>query len=775
MVALRSGARVGLTLLAIASLACVGQERPLTPGTGGAASTGAGADTGPSGGGSTGTGGSAGAATGGGSATGGFGGLFGPQGGFGGAGGTAGTGTSGLGGRGGLQGGTTGGGLAGGYATCPPNTETPIAGPLIADFSTASSGGLPALTPPYRAVLIGNVQGEVKNGTWHIVGKAAANDFSTELGASIDFGCIDTSQYTGISFTIDTSASFCPGVMMHIFDWYGGSVFFDGLNAPEAKMTVKLPLDWGGQKATSKFTWLTSGDTAGCTFDWVIDDVTFYKDSGRGGSGGATGASGAGGRGGTGAMAGFSGAGGVGGTGGTGGRSDPGPVAFVSGSRLRAHVWDAGRGARKFYYWQDQGLGAPCFFKQMPDGVYRCIPWDAARQVVFLDPGCTQPVINYQTGESAPRWGRDVKLLACGVDVLDSMYVPAEPISSTPAFIYTRQNTSGCSPSPGYPGIYARATPADLSTFVSATAAHDVAVGGVSAETLTATDGTQQTIAGWDLVRDAECAPAGALFGQLFIADPGSLINDHCVPREAAIAFGGAFSDAACSNQLAGAVCPPGAVPKIILDSGVSSQTERACSVAVEAVGAAVDRNSIYWSGGSDCSATTPDPNYYFATLGAAVAANAYPSLRRVETGTGRIRVRSPAAASGPGIAVQQTFYDSTLGVDCVLTLAQNLLICFPADAQTLSYNVGLFADAACTDKLFAWDHPCGHPDPTYVLKDFNTPVRAVPYPGTSVYANGYKNITGCVPFTPPSGTTLFTAGSPVPAETFGSIVETTE
>jgi len=798
-----SGGRIRLVLLVLASFGCVGQERPLPGPTGAAGAAGTSAPgtavDGSAGSGSAGTaaGGSAGGF--GGAAVGGFGALpvsFAGFGGFAGAGAAAAAGTSGAGaglaGTGGLRGGIAGGGLAGGFATCPPNTETPIAGPLVADFSTASANGLPILTPPYRALLLGRTTAHVQNGAWHITGDKATGENPSfgQIGAGIEFGCIDPSSYTGVSFSIDTSGSSCPSTSVQVFDWYGGSVYLEKLVVGQTKTTVKVPLwDWGGVKSMARLHWLPFpfNDDGACTFEWTIDDVTFYRDPGSGGRGGVAGTSntGAGGGGGTaggsgaggsgGGTAGGAGAGGSGG-GATAGTAGTGPAAFVSGSRLRAHVLDAGGGAKVFQYWEDQTLDSGCKFRRMMDGSYRCVPWEA-RQVDFLDPGCTEAVIAVGNGATPPRWGIDVAQVACFVDVVQSVYAPTVPPTTRPTVIYTRVSSQGCAPSPAsFDASYLRMAPTNP-PFVGAAAGHDAGAGNVSALTLTADDGAQETIAGWDLVRDAECAPAGALFGQLFIGDAGTLIDDRCVPRGAAIVFGAAFSDAACSNPLATAVCPAGATPRVVLDSQVSSQIEPKCRLAIWGVGTALDGSGTYWSNGRECSANMPDPNYYFATLGAPAAANEYPRLQRLESGSGRIRVRSAAAASGPPLAMQQRFYDSALGVDCVSTYtgSPTATICFPDDAGALSYKVGLFADAACTATLFAWDQPCGHPAPSFVLRDFQVPARAVPYTGTTVYANGYNNVVGCVAVPPPPGTTLFAAGAAVPPGTFVEIIETTE
>ncbi len=543
------------------------------------------------------------------------------------------------------------------------------------------------------------------------------------------------------------------GTANTVIDGGAGTGGFGGLFVPQG--------GFGG------FSGVSGGGTVGSGGDSATAGKGGDRTAGRGGDGATAGKGG-------GATGGSSGSGG---TRAAAGSSGGGPGNFVSGTRLRAIVDDAGGGAKIWLDWDDQLLGKECRFLRMADGTYGCVPWDTPR-VAFLDPGCTEAVIDYPEGGATPRWGIDVTLAACSVQIVKSVYVPAASLSSVPSVIYIRDGGQACSRSSPYAGIYLQATPATASPFVGATAGHETNGGDVAAETLTASDGAQQTIAGWDLVRDAECVPASALWGQLFPAGlPAFLTDGRCVPREAALNAPGEYADSACTMALVDSRCPSGAAPKVAIEDLFAASGGSECAFGVHDVGAAVDTTHVFSSTGGGCAAVTLSGGVSLFVQGPPVAANQYPILGRIETGTGRIKVRNFAAASGPPIGVQPHFYDSTLGVDCspMTVTSPPGTICFPDDARSLSYNVGLFADAACSVKLFAWTQRCGLSNPSFIMKDSTMLVRAVPYAGTSVYANGYNGITGCVPTTPPSGTTLFAAGDPVPAGTFAGVVETTE
>jgi hypothetical protein len=287
------------------------------------------------------------------------------------------------------------------------------------------------------------------------------------------------------------------------------------------------------------------------------------------------------------------------------------------------------------------------------------------------------------------------------------------------------------------------------------------------------------------MARNAECLPASALFGQLFPTNlPGYRIDGRCVPTEAALTAPQEYADADCTQAIAYSRCPPGAMPTVAITDLSTPEAGSQCGFDLYDVGAAVDPAQVSATFSGACAPVTLSPGApLLSAQGAPVAADRYPSIGRVESGTGRIKVRNFAAASGPPIGVQPNFYDSVLGVGCLpLPVGSpSVTVCFPENtlAVSLSPSSGLFADPSCTVELYSFDHACGLPDPSYVMKHnafaADMLVRAVPYTGMVAYAGGSSGATACVPTTPPPGTTLFTAGDPVPISALVPVVETME
>jgi hypothetical protein len=67
----------------------------------------------------------------------------------------------------------------------------------------------------------------------------------------------------------------------------------------------------------------------------------------------------------------------------------PALVGVVSGSRLRAMLYDGGEGALSFRSWFDSELGVPCTFMRTRGGQMRCLPFPLA---IYADASCTIPV-----------------------------------------------------------------------------------------------------------------------------------------------------------------------------------------------------------------------------------------------------------------------------------------------------------------------------------------------------------------------------------------------
>jgi hypothetical protein len=156
----------------------------------------------------------------------------------------------------------------------------PLSGPLIADFSKGQRARLPVLEASYRPVLLGATTSEIKNAAWHVTGDLTAADRTgSSTGAGIVLGCVDTSAYTGVSLTIDSTASDCLGASIAFYAANGGSLQDSWRVVGKMKETIKVPLvQWDARGALSEIDVIPFSSAASCKFDWTIDDVTFYSD-----------------------------------------------------------------------------------------------------------------------------------------------------------------------------------------------------------------------------------------------------------------------------------------------------------------------------------------------------------------------------------------------------------------------------------------------------------------------------------------------------------------
>jgi hypothetical protein len=72
-----------------------------------------------------------------------------------------------------------------------------------------------------------------------------------------------------------------------------------------------------------------------------------------------------------------------------------------SGSRLTAQLLQSSQGLKHFFQMHDSVLNTACNFAQDQNGDWRCVP-EHTVQVLYADPGCTQPIIQYKAQENVP-------------------------------------------------------------------------------------------------------------------------------------------------------------------------------------------------------------------------------------------------------------------------------------------------------------------------------------------------------------------------------------
>ena len=109
-------------------------------------------------------------------------------------------------------------------------------------------------------------------------------------------------------------------------------------------------------------------------------------------------------------------------------------LAFVSGTRLRAHVSDGGDGAKILQYWEDTTLNIQCQFARSADGIYRCTPWWGGT-VAFTDAACTQAAFGTRAlGHSAQSPYSVVETyVACNEKARTSIYIRGDTIPAARA------------------------------------------------------------------------------------------------------------------------------------------------------------------------------------------------------------------------------------------------------------------------------------------------------------------------------------------------------
>jgi len=69
-----------------------------------------------------------------------------------------------------------------------------------------------------------------------------------------------------------------------------------------------------------------------------------------------------------------------------GGEEDDPLRLYKSGSRIRARFAETPDGAKQFFGWYDNQIGADCAFVQTADGQYRCIPRPFSTQIITPTP-----------------------------------------------------------------------------------------------------------------------------------------------------------------------------------------------------------------------------------------------------------------------------------------------------------------------------------------------------------------------------------------------------
>jgi len=137
---------------------------------------------------------------------------------------------------------------------------------------------------------------------------------------------------------------------------------------------------------------------------------------------------------------------------------------FGSGSRLKAHVWDGGSGARALLDFYDVQLDVNCTFLENASGEYHCLPKPLANS--YFDANCTQPAfIGTGSAETPPRAG---VLVVSYAPSCDKMVVPYSLVEEQPVTQLYTWIDGKCYPETVFPDSAWTVQPEPLTRFSGA-------------------------------------------------------------------------------------------------------------------------------------------------------------------------------------------------------------------------------------------------------------------------------------------------------------------
>ncbi|MFO0553743.1 MAG: hypothetical protein U0271_35495 [Polyangiaceae bacterium] len=397
---------------------------------------------------------------------------------------------------------------------------------------------------------------------------------------------------------------------------------------------------------------------------------------------------------------------------------DTWPAPFVNGSRLRAHVIDGGGDAVVFTGWYDRERETDCVFVDAEDGRLRCLPtMEEARahytqsDIVYRDASCTDAV-RLVSGAVAQ----------APAEVLGDPVIvdPCDPsIAQYPVFELGDELAL-----PDNQKFYFHDGGDCLEIGVDATVRKFALGPEVSASEFVGADfivtyadgdrgGARRIVA-----EDGASVIVGVVdqtWGDCLLAGVG-LDHGPCLPILVAWSIG-EFADSACTEAIAytsdlapGGQDPSCADPEVIIAADWSGCVTE---LGLFEVGPRVDGTSYVTDTHGACVALEPNDRHANFELGAPIPEDQFLGLDREPRGAGRLQANYTVSDEGQRFwADAYTFFDTSLGVDCVVTeLCDGTEACVP-DVQR---NNAYFTDDLCTKPvaLAYWNADCGQPEPT--------------------------------------------------------------
>ncbi len=374
-----------------------------------------------------------------------------------------------------------------------------------------------------------------------------------------------------------------------------------------------------------------------------------------------------------------------------------GPPPYVSGTRLRAHIFDGGGGALYFLNWQDTQLDTACTFETADDGVVRCMPSGVVIGDYFADPACTQPVAAVGCGPLPPLASGVVTATGgCGAagGGVSAFAVDATTVTSP---LYSL-GTGSCQPAVSPVGsTFYSVHPVPTSMFVAAHESDVPRSTRLAARVMTADDGASQVVGIFDLQRKAPCGPSTEVITAFFD------MNDWCVPQ--GLPWAGWFTDPQCTTRV---VAQPSSCPAPSIGVDVASARGSCEEGQVELFGVSarlVQPSQLFTSENLACMAQSPPAGSAFWATTGPVPLQQFPSVSLGLVGSPPVEVYFRTADNGAPV-IQETggtagrmMRDMTRGEDCWANrFADGTWRCVPPHIELNQEH--FFSDAQCSQEI---------------------------------------------------------------------------
>ena len=390
----------------------------------------------------------------------------------------------------------------------------------------------------------------------------------------------------------------------------------------------------------------------------------------------------------------------------SGGPTDPPPDGlFGSGTRLKAHYYDAGDGAVELIDWYDSALDMPCRFALDAAGSLRCMPYENAT-LLYTDAACTQPAVQHFGCGEVPSRVAEFLPRPC-IDSFSSVSVldVGERIEGQTLYITDSAQCVVAQKIPDAP-VY-EATPANPTDFAEA----DL-VGYRIDERLGV--GVAQTAGGaFERAQIQSLERGTPCFVQY-----GSGGN-HCLPSGLSWDFGRYHPDMGCTEGgiaygTQPAECGQPEVALVFTDVG----TPACPSFEAELFTVDGPAPTAYDVAGT-CTEAVEMEAYNFWRVGDPLPPDSAPLVSELRLGGGRVVATAYGNEAGELLTPLQGLLDTDRDVPCFRASTPQGWRCLPADAADITSGDSIvWGDPACQgQELLRWYRGCGQvPSVAYVV-----------------------------------------------------------